>query len=117
MLAAARSCYGQGDGSALSGSQGNLPQGILADFNGDNPLQIANAYASLYDTGLPDLPAISGDPANGYYLDYYYAVGTAPYFQAFAVNTVTPCGTARAPYTCGRGCLVTTTATSRKPLA
>jgi hypothetical protein len=88
---------GQGDGSALwpfSGSECAITQGILTDFNGDNPLQIANAYASLYGTGLPDFLAISGDPANGYYLDYYDASVPCLFFQAFAIRTPTPDGTA-----------------------
>jgi hypothetical protein len=45
--------------------------GELADFNGDNPLQVANAYASVDADGLTDLLAISGDPAHGYSLDYF----------------------------------------------
>ena len=88
---------GQGDGSALwpfSGSECNISSGILTDFNGDNPLQLANAYASIYGTGLPDLIATSGDPANGYYLDYYYTGAPCLYNQAFAVSTPTPDGTA-----------------------
>ena len=65
---------GQGDGSALqpvSGSNCNISSGELADFNGDNPLQVANAYASVSDDGLTDLLAVSGDPVNGYSLDYF----------------------------------------------
>ena len=88
---------GQGDGSALgpySGSTCTITQGLLTDFNGDNPLQVADAYASLYGTGLPDLLATSGDPGNGYYLDYYYAFAPCAYNQAFTIKTPTPDGTA-----------------------
>ena len=88
---------GQGDGSALwpgSGSTCTISQGILTDFNGDNPLQVANAYASINSTGLPDLLATSGDATNGYYLDYYYAFAPCAFSQAFAIKTPTPDGTA-----------------------
>jgi hypothetical protein len=88
---------GQGDGSALSpysGSTCTISQGILTDFNGDNPLQVANAYASINGTGLPDLLATSGDATNGYYLDYYYAFAPCAFNQAFAIKTPTPDGTA-----------------------
>jgi hypothetical protein len=88
---------GQGDGSALgpySGSTCTITQGLLTDFNGDNPLQLAGAYASLYGTGLPDLVATRGDAANGYYLDYYYAFAPCAFNQAFAIKTPTPDGTA-----------------------
>ena len=40
----------EGDGSALqpvSGSNCGIFSGGLADFNGDNPLQVVNAYASV----------------------------------------------------------------------
>ena len=89
--------FGQGDGSALwsgSGSQCTISQGFLTDFNGDNPLQVANAYADLYSTGLPDLLAISGDPANGYHLDCYSSGVPCLLSPAFAINTMTPDGTA-----------------------
>lgn len=88
---------GQGDGSALwpySGNTCSITQGALTDINGDDTLQVVNAYASLYSTGLSDVLATSGDPSNGYYLDYYYSVEPCLYFQAFAVRTPTPDGTA-----------------------
>jgi hypothetical protein len=69
---------GQGDGSALwpfSGSNCAIFSGMLADFNGDNPLQVANAYASLNGSSLPDLLTVSGDPVNGYSLDYFSSGG------------------------------------------
>jgi hypothetical protein len=89
---------GSGDGSPLqsqiSGNEFTISSGALTDANGDNPLQVVNAYASIYGTGLPDLLAISGDPANGYYLDYYEAFAPGGYFNTFAVRTATPDGTA-----------------------
>jgi hypothetical protein len=88
---------GSGDGSPLqsqiSGNEFTITPGALTDANGDNPLQIVNAYGSIYGTGLPDLLAISGDPANGYYLDYYEASVPGGYFNTFAVKTATPDGT------------------------
>jgi hypothetical protein len=89
---------GPGDGSALNSvPQSNcvFSSGQLADLNGDNPLQVANAYASLNGSGLPDLLATSGDPVNGYSLDYYInGFGPCVFFQTFALSTVTPDGTA-----------------------
>ena len=88
---------GSGDGSALqpaSGSACTISSGDLTDFNGDNPLQVVNAYGSIYGTGLPDLLAVSGDPGNGYYLDYYDAGVPCLYFNTFTVHTPTPDGTA-----------------------
>ena len=88
---------GTGDGSALPGIANDavsLFPGTFADANGDNPLQLVNAYASLYDTGVPDLLATAGDPANGYYLDYYEDQGPGFYFNTFAIHTPTPDGTA-----------------------
>jgi hypothetical protein len=89
---------GPGDGSALNSvPQGDctVSSGMLADFNGDNPLLVANAYASLNGSGLPDLLTVSGDAVNGYSLDYFIS-GGAPclFFQAFTDSTVTPDGTA-----------------------
>lgn len=88
-----------GDGSALN----SVPQGGcaifsvgLTDVNGDNPLEVANAYASLNGSGLPDLLTVSGDPANGYSLNYFIS-GGAPcsFFQTFTISTtLTPDGTA-----------------------
>jgi hypothetical protein len=89
---------GPGDGSALNSvpqSDCAISTGILADFNGDEPLQVANAYASANGSGLPDLLAVSGDPVNGYSLDYYISGGVpCGFFQAFAATTVSPDGTA-----------------------
>ena len=89
---------GQGDGSALqpiSGSNCGIFSGGLADFNGDNPLQVVNAYASADSDGLTDLFAVSGDPVNGYSLDYYAsAFEPCMFSETFAASTVTPDGTA-----------------------
>lgn len=88
---------GNGDGSALdpvSGKEYTISSGLLTDANGDNPLQLGNAYGSIYGTGLPDLLASSGDPVNGYYLDYYDAFAPGLYNNTFAIHTPTPDGTA-----------------------
>jgi hypothetical protein len=88
---------GSGDGSALepiSGNTATISSGILTDANGDNPLQVVNAYGSIYGTGLPDLLATSGDPVNGFYLDYYEASVPGLFFNTFAIHTPTPDGTA-----------------------
>lgn len=90
---------GPGDGSALNSvpqSDCAISSGILADFNGDNPLQVANAYASLNGSGLPDLLTISGDPVNGYSLNYFISGGVpCGFFQTFTTSTtLTPDGTA-----------------------
>lgn len=89
--------HGSGDGSALSLSGGNafVFPGALADGNADNPIQLVNAYASIYGTGQPDLLATNGDPVNGYYLDYYQdGFGPGNFFNTFAIHTPTPDGTA-----------------------
>lgn len=89
---------GQGDGSTLmpvSGSECSMFSGEMADSNGDNPLQVANAYASASDDGLTDLLAVSGDPVNGYSLDYYTSdFAPCQFSEAFAATTLTPDGTA-----------------------
>ncbi len=88
---------GSGDGSALqsqvSPNSVDIPSGAFTDFNGDNPLQVVNAGPSIYGTGLPDLLATSGDPVNGYYLDYYDAFGPGNYSFTFEIQTPTPDGT------------------------
>jgi len=87
---------GTGDGSALPAGQESFAifAGALADANGDNPLQVVNAYGSIYGTGLPDVLATSGDPVNGYYLDYYAEAAPGSLFNTFAIHTPTPDGTA-----------------------
>jgi hypothetical protein len=87
---------GSGDGSALqtnSGDTFSVPSGTFTDASGDNPLQIVNAYGSIYGTGLPDLLAINGDPVSGYYLDYYDAFAPGSYYNTFSITTPTPDGT------------------------
>lgn len=88
---------GTGDGSALPAGRESvyIPAGSFADANGDNPLQVVNAYTSLYGTGQPDLLATSGDPVNGYYLDYYQdGFGLGSFFNTFAIHTPSPDGMA-----------------------
>ena len=88
---------GTGDGSALqpiANYSVGVPQGVMSDINGDNPLQVVNAYGSIYGTGLPDLLAINGDPANGYYLDYYDEFIPGAFNNTFSIQTPTPDGTA-----------------------
>jgi hypothetical protein len=86
---------GTGDGSALQPIARLVGtfQGALSDMNGDNPLQVVNAYGSIYGTGLPDLLAINGDPANGYYLDYYNEFIPGGFNNTFSIHTPTPDGT------------------------
>lgn len=88
---------GSGDGSAIepiSGNVSTISPGILTDANGDNPLQVVNAYGSIYGTGLPDLLATSGDPVHGFYLDYYEEFFPGGFFNTFTIRTPTPDGTA-----------------------
>ena len=89
---------GPGDGSALNSvpqSDCTVSAGLLTDFNGDVPVQVANAYASLNGSGLPDLLGTSGDPVNGYSLDYFTNASIpCGFFQTFTLSTVTPDGTA-----------------------
>jgi hypothetical protein len=86
--------FGSGDGSALiTTGEMSISPGLFADANGDNPIQLVNAEASIYGTGLPDLLATSGDAVNGYYLDYYATGGPGAYINTFAARTPTPDGT------------------------
>lgn len=90
---------GSGDGSVLqsqfNGNEQTLSAGTLTDFNGDNPLQLVNAYAAINGGEIPDLLATSGDPASGYYLDYYPANGgVGGYGNVLTVHTPSPDGTA-----------------------
>jgi hypothetical protein len=66
---------------------------MFADANGDNPLQLVNAQASLWASGVPDLLATNGDAVSGFYLDYYEARGPGGYFNTFADRLPTPDGT------------------------
>lgn len=87
---------GPGDGSALPQNANYgaaIFQGDLSDSNGDNPLQVLNAYGSIYGTGLPDILAVNGDPSNGYYLDYYEESVPGSFFNTFSIHTATPDGT------------------------
>jgi hypothetical protein len=86
---------GNGDGSPLNPTtETSLFSGTFSDFNGDNPIQLANAYNSA-GSGLafPDLFGIVGDPTNGYTLDYYPNQGlTGAYYVATALSVATPTG-------------------------
>jgi hypothetical protein len=87
-----------GDGSVLqgqlSGNESTISQGTLTDINGDNPIQLANAgNSSGLGQAYPDLIATSGDPASGYYLDYYVnadSIGSYP--AADQLSTSAPDG-------------------------
>jgi hypothetical protein len=89
---------GSGDGSILparySGNSYLLSSGTFTDINGDDPVQLVNAYQvaeniSAYD----DLMAVIGSPANGYYLAYYPNLD-APggYMNAIHLDEQTPTG-------------------------
>jgi len=71
-----------------------LASGTLSDNNGDNPIEVANAYDSAGVHGAyPDLFAIVGSPANGYTLDYYPNVGgTGAYYMPNPTPLPTPTG-------------------------
>jgi hypothetical protein len=90
--------FGNGTGAPLqaqlSGNELTLPGNSFADFNGDNPLQLANAGNTSGDGyAYPDLIAINGDSFDGYYLEFYPdSDGTGSYFQADPLTTLTPAG-------------------------
>lgn len=88
---------GTGDGSALSAGSGdelNLNSGTFADVNGDNPIELTNAYdATGNGVQIADLMGVSGDPTNGYSLMYYQDPAGGP--LTYAVETTgaaTPTG-------------------------
>lgn len=89
---------GRGDGSVLqsqlSGNEYTISGGSLTDANGNDPVQLVNAYngsGNNYD--YPDLIAISGNAAGGYYLDYYpNQNGVNNYPFPSQLNTATPTG-------------------------
>jgi hypothetical protein len=86
---------GNGNGSSLNPTnEVSLFSGTFSDVNGDNPIQLANAYNSA-GSGLayPDLFGIVGDPTNGYTLDYYPDQdGIGAYYVATALSVATPTG-------------------------
>jgi hypothetical protein len=65
------------------------------DPNGGIPLQVANGYnADPNDNaGYPDLLTVSGDAANGYYLEYYQNWGGPDWGSSVVLSTPTPDGT------------------------
>jgi hypothetical protein len=85
---------GSGDGSVLqTQTTHSLTAGILTDFNGDNPSQLANAYdAAGSGDGYPDLLGINGDSAGGYYLDFYVNPGGVNAYFPVQLTTATPTG-------------------------
>jgi hypothetical protein len=71
-----------------------ISAGSMTDINGDNPIEVANAYDSAGTHGAyPDLFAVVGSPANGHTLDYYpNPGGTGAYYQANPTPLATPAG-------------------------
>jgi hypothetical protein len=90
--------FGSGDGSAIqaqdSGDELTMPSGSLTDFNGDNPVQVANAgNTSGQGYAYPDLIVINGDSLDGYYLEFDpNGDGTGNYLTANPLATLTPSG-------------------------
>ena len=91
-----------GDGTVLDAEDSSTTQGILAetftanDPNGDVPLQLANGYnADPNDSpAYPDLITVSGDAANGYYLEYYQnGGGIGSWVVSDVLSNATPDGT------------------------
>ena len=73
---------GSGDGSPLqttdTGNITSISRDTLQDAtSSEDPLQVANAYTSVNNNGMPDLVGINGDDTNGYYLDYYASFPSA----------------------------------------
>lgn len=94
---------GTGDGSVLDNQDASNatpidPMNFTApDPYGDTPLQVANGYnADPHDNpAYPDLITVTGDPADGYYLEYYQNAGeTGSYLSSVPLfATSTPDGT------------------------
>jgi ricin-type beta-trefoil lectin protein/concanavalin A-like lectin/glucanase superfamily protein/fibronectin type III domain protein len=90
--------FGNGDGSAIqaedSGTEQTISSGVFTDANGDNPLQLANAgNTSGQGYAYPDLIGVSGDPLDGYYLEFYpNNDGLGDYPVADPLATTTPSG-------------------------
>jgi hypothetical protein len=90
--------FGNGTGSPLqpqiSGNEVTLFGGLLSDLNGDNPLQLANAGdTSGNGYAYPDLIAINGDSASGYYLEFDPdGDGIGSYGTEDPLTTLTPTG-------------------------
>jgi hypothetical protein len=84
---------GTGDGSPIppySPFIHLLVGDALADANGNNPLQVVNAYdTSGNHYAYPDLLATIGDPVNGYSLDLY-SNQNGPNNYAFPVDLAQP---------------------------
>jgi hypothetical protein len=90
--------FGNGNGTPLqpqiSGNEVTLFGGLLSDLNGDNPLQLANAGdTSGNGYAYPDLIAINGDSASGYYLEFDPdGDGIGSYGTEDPLTTLTPTG-------------------------
>src|ERR1035438_6757365 len=90
--------FGNGTGAPLqaqlSGNEQTLSAGTFTDLNGDNPLQLANAGdTSGQGYAVPDLIAINGDSANGYYLEFDPDNGgIGGYLTEDPLTTPTPTG-------------------------
>ncbi|HVB41822.1 MAG TPA: DNRLRE domain-containing protein [Streptosporangiaceae bacterium] len=90
--------FGSGDGSPIqaqdSGNELTMPAGTLTDFNGDNPVQVANADdTSGQGYAYPDLITVNGDSLDGYYLEFYpNGDGLGNYLTADPLATLTPAG-------------------------
>jgi hypothetical protein len=87
---------GTGDGAPINpvNNEYSLSPGTFTDFNGDNPIQLANAYDSAgANLAYPDLFATIGDPTNGYTLDYYpNQDGPGGYYVPVPLTVPTPTG-------------------------
>ncbi|GAA1381464.1 hypothetical protein GCM10009661_57920 [Catellatospora chokoriensis] len=91
---------GTGDGSVMmthiSGNEQHLSAGYMSDFNGNNPLQLTNAYNASGETEpgslYPDLFGTIGDAVNGFNLAYYRSVGTGSFDFPAQLSNTTPTG-------------------------
>jgi hypothetical protein len=86
---------GNGHGNPLNPrNERSMFSGMLSDLNGDDPIQLANAYNSAGSGfAFPDLFGIVGDPTNGYTLDYYPNLdGAGMYDLPIALTLPTPTG-------------------------
>jgi len=85
---------GTGDGSVMRGFNGlNLGLDYLTDANGDEPIDLANAYnSSNLNNATPDLIGISGSAADGYHLTTYPSWGWPGGYSPELTANTTPTG-------------------------
>ncbi len=88
---------GTGDGSVLLSQYETevslVSQGTFTDDNGDNPVQVVNAYHAGASLAYDDLLTVNGDPSIGYHLAYYpNQNGIGMYYIAVALPNTTPTG-------------------------